>query len=210
VDHHLHERQDLMVRAGGEPRRCQGLDRLESKLLEPSDLRLGEFLVGEIREWRASPEAQSFADRHLAPVRIAGSDGPGSLVHQPLEPARVDRIGIGLQGVAGGPGEDDRLAGHRIQYLPELGHVDLDRVGSRAGRSIVPHQLDQLVGGNDLVRVKEEDGQHGPLLRRPEVCELAVGGHFKRAEDAKSDARGRTGAPWWRRWLGPKRRERLR
>ena len=47
--------------------------------------------------------------------------------------------------------------------------VDLKRLRGRLGRLGVPERLDQLVSGDDAVRVQREQGQQGALLGAAEV-----------------------------------------
>jgi hypothetical protein len=52
-------------------------------------------------------------------------------------------------------------------------------MGCRARWPFGPYLLDQLLGGDDLIGVEEQDGQQGLLLRRPEIEFGAVGHHLQ-------------------------------
>ena len=54
------------------------------------------------------------------------------------------------------------------QHLPELRHVDLDRLDRRAGGLLAPQRVDQTIAGDDLVRVQGEQRKQGTRLRSAE------------------------------------------
>ena len=82
------------------------LDHVEVQIVQPPDVGLGEFLVGEIRERRPAPQAERGSQGGHAYHAIAGCDPGCSFPDQLLELVRVDRSRRGLQLVAGLAGDD--------------------------------------------------------------------------------------------------------
>ena len=66
------------------------LQRVDTLLLEVSDHILRKAPVGEIRQRRAAPQLERLSQRRCPLTRGQRS----RLAHQPLEPPRIDRIGI--------------------------------------------------------------------------------------------------------------------
>ena len=93
------------------------LQRVDTLLLEVSDHILGEAPVGEIRQRRAAPQLERLSQRRRPLTRRQ----PTRLAHQPLEPPRIDRIGIDPQPVPG------RLGLQRVlpDLLPQAEHAVL-------------------------------------------------------------------------------------
>ena len=52
-----------------------------------------------------------------------------------------------------------------------------------SGGFVLPERIDQPVAGHDLVRIEQQHGEQGTLLRAAEVERLPVGDHLQRAED---------------------------
>jgi hypothetical protein len=73
------------------------------------------------------------------------------------------------QEVAGPSGLDGVRRTGSVEASAQVGHVDLDRVGRRPGCRVTPDELDEPLGGDRLVRVQEQHGEHGPLLRGTEL-----------------------------------------
>ena len=124
------------------------LDRYQPDLLEPGDRRLGEALIGEIRQRWTSPEREGVAEPLRRVGRQAASEQAPSLVHEALEAVEIERIRLDPDDVAGRSGRQHvprkRLAQSR--------DVDPQRGGGVLGRVVAPELVDQPVGGNDLVR----------------------------------------------------------
>ena len=131
------------------------LDRCQPDLLEPGDRRLGEALVGEVRERRAPPQRQRVAQ----PLRRVGRQAAGEqappLVHQPLESVEIELVGLDPDDVAGRSGRQHVLR----KRLAKSRDVDPQRGGGALGRVLAPELVDQPVSGNDLVGVEEEHGE---------------------------------------------------
>jgi hypothetical protein len=176
------------------------LDGAAPQLVEATDVRLGELVVGEIREGSATPQLEGGAQRRGADGRIATPDLVLSAEEQPLEPDGVDRVRVGMQDVARRPGGDDVREAGRLEASAQIRDVDLHRMGGGARRAVPPHKVDQPVRGDRLVRVEEQHPEKRALLRRAQVEDLPVDQHLERAEDrvvhaAPSGFRGASDAP---------------
>jgi hypothetical protein len=133
------------------------LERGEPELVEARNLRLEEALEGEVAERGAAPERERVAKSR----RALGRRERLRVVHEPLEPASVDRAGVDAQQVAGRTGLDHFLA----QRLPKPRDGVLhDRVGRRR-RLRAPEVVDQRVHRDDRSGMEQEVGEHGALPR---------------------------------------------
>ena len=83
------------------------LDRLQSQLLQPRDLRLGPRLVGELLIGVTAPHRQPGPQRQGRASRIGLGQDP-SLDHRALEPARVGLVTLDRQHVARRASQQDR------------------------------------------------------------------------------------------------------
>src|SRR3954447_20588402 len=83
------------------------LDRLQTKLLQTSDLPLRERLVGEVLERPPPPQGQSLPEHQRCCRRIGIRERP-TLRDQPLETHRIDAVRSDLDEVSGGTRERDR------------------------------------------------------------------------------------------------------
>jgi len=92
-----------------------------------------------------------------------------------FESAGVDCVGIRLQQVPRSPRDDEVVAREGLKRSAQRRHVDLDRVGGRPGRFLVPEQIDEPLGGDYLACVEEQDRQERTLLRGPEVGRGPIG-----------------------------------
>ena len=151
------------------------LDCCKPDLAEPSDGRLGEALVGEVRERRASPERQRVAEPLRRIARQAASEQAPPLVHEPLESVEIERVGLDPDDVAGRSGRQHVLR----QRLAKSRDVDPQCGGGALGRVLAPELVDQPVGRNDLVGVEEEQGEKRPRLG-------AAQGHARRLRPTAS------------------------
>jgi hypothetical protein len=102
------ELPDQLVMA---PEREVGVDpelhRSQPDLLESRDGSLGEALVGEVDERRASPQGQRLA-QPLRPVcRQAARQQASPLVHEAFEAVEIERVRLDPDGVAGRSGRQD-------------------------------------------------------------------------------------------------------
>ena len=124
------------------------------------------------RASRSRPEASAGL-----PVREAAP----RLLDQPLETVEVELIRPETNRVAGRPG-DERI---RRQRLAEARHVDAQGSRGVTGRVYSPELVDQALAGNDLVRMEEEGGEEGALLRSADLKLAARIPNLDRSEDPK-------------------------
>ncbi len=155
------------------------LDCSQPDLLEPGDRRLGEALVGEVRERRASPERQRVAEPLRRVGRQAAGEQAPSLVHEALEAVEIELVGLDPDDVAGRSGRQHVLR----KRLAQSRDVDAQRSGGVLGRVLAPELVDQPVGGNDLVRVEEEHGEKRTRLEAAEGDLAAFVPHLERSQD---------------------------
>jgi hypothetical protein len=161
------EGAELAHHLGVAPRGQVGLDTVlhggQTKLLQTGDPGLSEWLVGELGQGRASPQAQGFPQD---PGRFGGitrRQGPEPLGPETLEPAGIEVAILDLQDV---PGCSGHQAGTlRAKSPAEPVHRGLEGVGGPAPLVFAPQLLHQAVGGDHLPGVDEEDGQQPPLPR---------------------------------------------
>ena len=118
-------------------------------------------------------------------IPIAAFDRCDPVSDESLKPQRVDRVDVRFELIARRPGGDLASAGQGLERLPQLGDVDLHRVGRRSRWSISPEQVDQAVDRDDLADMHEQDREDRSLLGRPEFRRRTVCACLQRTEDAK-------------------------
>ena len=155
------------------------LDCCQPDLLEPGDRRLGEALVGEVRERRAPPQRQRVAQPLRRVGRQAASEQAPPLVHQALEAVEIELVGLDPDDVAGRSGRQHVLR----KRLAKSRDVDPQRGGGVLGRVLAPELVDQPVSGNDLVGVEEEHGEKRTRLGPAEGDLAAFVPHLERSQD---------------------------
>ena len=136
------------------------LKHRQPQLVELPDLGLGERLVREVGERRAAPEGECGAQLVRRPHGLRSPRLPA----QPLEHREVELLRLDVQDVAG------RARGQPLgaELAPQPHDVDLDALRRRGGRRLSPQLGDQPVGGNDLVRVQQQEGEQRTLLEAAE------------------------------------------
>ena len=122
----------------------------QAALLEPCSLRLGERLVGDVRQGRPPPEREGLRQR--------------AVLDEPLEAVDIELAVVHTQEVARRT-SDDAIGAER---LPQRVHVHLQRALAARRRLLAPDPVDQAVHRHDLVRVEEEQRQESP---RPGAAE---------------------------------------
>ena len=165
------------------------LDSDQAQLLEPSDLGLGEWLVGEVRQRRATPELECplQALRGTAGIaRLASRHRRRRLV---LEAMRIEFARPDADQVSARARGEHRAGcpplAFRLEDPSQLGDIDLERVGSARRRLRAPELVDQPVPGDDLARVHQQDREQCPLLRRRQRERLPLVPDLEWPEDAE-------------------------
>ena len=132
------------------------------------DLTLVEAGIGDVGERLAPPERQGGPQPRGSPLRIPRREGVAALLGQPLEPFEIELLGVEIQQIAGGTGDQDpsRLTrpAPRFEHLAKLGDVNLKGLGRRRGCLPAPQLIDQAIARDHLVRVEEEQREKRALL----------------------------------------------
>jgi hypothetical protein len=138
------------------------LERDEAKLLEPVGPALGERLVREIGKSGTAPEIERIPEDRDGSGRVTDADEPLPFRNQTLESRRVDIPVVDANQVPG-HARDDSV---RPQRLPQRVRVYLEGSLCRGREALTPDGVDQPLGGNDLVRMQQELGEHGARAGR--------------------------------------------
>lgn len=177
-----HERLELgdglPVAAELELSRDPLLHRLQPDLLEARDVALERRFAGEVGERRAPPQLERLGERFEGRARVVRQ--PRRLPHERLEPQDVELSRIRADEVAGRPSLDPV----RAHGAPEPRYVRLQRAPCRLRGFLAPQGVDQVLGGDDLVRAKQQVGEDEPLLGSAERDRAAPFGDLERPEDA--------------------------
>jgi hypothetical protein len=160
LDERLQLGEQLDVEAEQEIGRDTVLERRDAQLLEADDLRLREREARELGQRGSAPQVEGFAQLRRREDGVAGDERASSLRRQALEPKHVDALRVHAQDVAGLPCRERVVREH----LAQPGGVDMQRGRSRLGRRETPQPFDQLVGGDDAVRVQDQQREERPLL----------------------------------------------
>jgi hypothetical protein len=165
------------------------LDRGQTQLLQARDRRLGERVVGEIRERRAAPQCQSVVEQTERTIGLAVLEGPMTRASQPFEPLCIHLLAFDAEHVAGRLRDQHlgRRAGQaaRLQDTAQLPHIHLERLGGSARSALPPDVVHQQVGGDNLAVSQEQRRQNGLLLRPSKRDRTAAVPYFQPPEKSK-------------------------
>ena len=130
------------------------LDGLQTQFVEPSDLCLGEGLIGDVCVGTAMPERQSLADDKRCRSWVRFQQTP-AFSHQLLEFPGVKLRRSDLQLVTGCPGEQHcplrPLLAVWLESSPQMRDVNPEGVLMTGRRILSPQFVDDPVGGDHLV-----------------------------------------------------------
>ena len=182
ADEPLQFGHELRMPAAGEVGLDPLFDSVESKGLEAGDLALREVLVGEVRQRRATPQREGLPQARRRVVVPARRPQPLSLLHQVLEPLRVERAGLQLERVA----TCSRVQpARRAERTTEARDVGMQRL-ARSGRRLRSVQiLDQPLAEHDLAAMEEQDREERPRSRSAEGDLAAAVADAQGSEDPK-------------------------
>jgi hypothetical protein len=179
------QRLELADQLGVASERQVGVDSLvehgEPHLREAGDLRLGKPLVGEVSERGTAPQRERLPQLG----RRARWSGAAGLGRELLEPRHVELIGLDVEHVATGM----RGEASRVEQLPQPGDIDLDVLPCPRRWRASPDLIDELVARDQLVRVHQEEREHGALLGSPELQRPVVVDHLERAKEPEVHGR---------------------
>ena len=155
------------------------LDRRQPDLLQTSDRRLGEALVGEVGERGAPPQRQRLAQ----PLRGVGRQAAGAqtprLVHQPFELVEIEIVGLDPDQVARRPRGQHVLR----KRLAKSRYMHVKRLVGALRRVLAPELVDQPVGGDDVVGMEQKHREKRARLGTAEGDLAAFVPHLERAQD---------------------------
>ena len=167
------------------------LERGDAQLGEPRDRRLGELLVGDVRERVAAPQCEGPVERGRGRLRATGRLLALRLGHEPLEAVGIDALRIDDELVAGLACHDDAAAVQApVERLAQPRDLDLDRLRGRRRSPRAPELVDQPVGAERLVRVEQEQREEGALLPPPERDDAALVEDLEWTEDVEVHGSG--------------------
>jgi len=134
-DQRLQFPHQLAVAACGQPQLGPQFDGGQPQLLQAGRLGLRPRPVGELRQRRPAPQSQRLRQQPQRPGRVAGRRAVG-VGDQPLEPGRVDLLGVHIEPVAGRPRGQPRR--NRAERPAQRRHPALQGVDRVAGRALAP------------------------------------------------------------------------
>ena len=101
-------------------------------------------------------------------VEVAGRARAAAAAHERLEALEVELAGLAARRRSPAPRVTIASAG--AERAPQLGDVDLERLGRGGRRVLAPQHVDEPLGGDRVVAVREQQHrQQGALLRRADV-----------------------------------------
>ena len=161
-----------------------GLDCRQSQLVETSDLRLSEGLVGEVGERRPSPQRERLAEGTRGMLCVPATRLTLPFFDETAEAVCVDRVVRDVEAVAPML-EQNRfpLAFDRTQGLPQSRDVRLERVLRGVGRVVGPQLVDQLPNRDNPTGVQGEDCEERSLPSTPDRNGLVGIDDVERAEE---------------------------
>ncbi len=175
----------LGVSSRGQVRVESLLQCTEPRLLQASDLRLGEGRVGQILK-RSSPEQGKRLTEGFprSPGPAGGERRPGA-GDEGLEPLQVELTRFHPQPVPGWLRREPGPPSVFGQDASQPGDVGLEG-GARGGWGRrPPYPVDQLVTGDHLVPAEQEDSKHRPLLPPSERDGAVIVSDLERTEHSK-------------------------
>jgi len=150
-----------------------------AKHLERLCLLPGEAEQLDVSERRSAPERERFRERLVRAFGVARGKLLLTTREQALEAAAIDLFRRDRELVAR-RARPQRLA----DELAQLPHVCLHELVRTRRRSLAPELVNRAIGGDNLTRMKSEQGQQRPLLRRLHPDHTPVDDELDRPEQA--------------------------
>jgi hypothetical protein len=173
--------EDLGVSLQREIRLHPFLERCEPELLQPGAGRLGEWLVPEVRQRRAAPEAKRLPEACGCVLGLPGGEGCSAFFHESLEAPQIDVLAVDAQQVAGEAGDECFASDGPAEAVD----VRLDQTRGSRARLVPPELVGEPLGRHDLARVEEQKGEQRPLPITAKLYGRAVALDFERAKNRK-------------------------
>ncbi len=162
-------------------------ERAQAQVLKSRDLFLGKRLVRKIGQGGAAPKRKRLVDLLSRRSGLSAGEGSAAIVEQALERVSVELTRFDPEDVAVPARLERRFfvlrSTVRVDRSAKARDVSLERLRGRGRRSLPPELVDQLVGGDDLVRVEEEDGEERTLLATAELDPPTLVGDLQRTQD---------------------------
>jgi hypothetical protein len=198
----------LQVPAEDELRLDAHLQRGDTFLVDADQLRPGGPGGHDVGQHRAAPQRQRLVQQPQRRGRLA-AERAAALLGEPAEAVQVELVRVELQQVPGVAGDQhagrvgDPVAG--LDRPAQRGDVVLQRLPHGGGRLLAPHGVDQLVGGDHLVRVQQELGQQYAVLDAAQPQRAAALARLERSQQQKVDRCGHRPSPPSGAWRGADR-----
>ncbi len=165
------------------------LERRHAGFLESCNLVLRERFVGEVAKRGPAPQRQALQQRMGRQLRTPRRERAPALVDELLEAVGIELPRLDPEHITGGTRDENAVGlaapAPPSQRLAKLRDVDLDDLRGRRRRTVPPELVDQAIGGDDLVAVKEQNGEHRALLRSAEGDLTSLPADLERPEDPK-------------------------
>ena len=121
--------------------------------------------------------------------RTPGRECAPALVDELLEAVGIELPWLDPKHITGGTRDENAVGlvppAPTSQSLAKLRDVHLDDLRGGRRRTVAPELVDQAIGGDDLVAVKEQNGEHRALLRSAEGDLTSLRADLERPEDPK-------------------------
>jgi hypothetical protein len=128
--------------------------------------------AGNARQRGPLPQSEGFAQQPGAGRVVVPVPGGVRRLHPPLECAQVKQHRVGLQPVAVARRLDELVAptaGPRVQDAAQPRGIGADRARGGQGHPLTPQSADEALQCDLPAPREQQDRQHRPLLRRPEL-----------------------------------------
>ena len=99
----------------------------------------------------------------------------------------VELVALDPHQITRRPGDEHARLRVGLERLPQARHVALEDGAGGGGHRLAPELVEQHVGRHDLVRVQEQDREHGSLLRAAERDRAIAGRGLDRAEEPERE-----------------------
>ena len=159
ADQRLEPTDQLAMAAKRQLGLVQVLDRGQPLIVQAAGLAPDERLMREVGKWCAAPQRERLLQRRGGALRVASSELAPALGEKPLEPVRVEPVGIEPQLVAVLAGNDHRVravAAARPERLSQARDVDLHGLRRGCRRIVSPQLIDEPLDRKRLVGVQQQ------------------------------------------------------
>ena len=164
------------------------LERTQALLLEACDLGGAGPQERCVGQDLAAPEPERFPREVGSPSMLTFVGCGAGCRKEARRLEDVEQSAAELKSVASAAPSDGRPV--RLEKRAKTGDVTLDRVSGRGRRVLTPDVVDQPLDRNDLVRMQEQHGKHGALLRSSKRDRDPVDADLQGPEDEELEPSG--------------------